>query len=288
MSRGTVACRTIVSAWRLAVLVGVVSAALWVPVTASAHVPFIESAQRSDARGTRDVPYPQAQPIPSPTISRAIYGYLAPSTNFDAYTFTVPREVTTEVAVIVPKRVGLETFRPGLRIYAEGADTSLVVPDPGDQPRVAFYEPFSFASFWNGATATTTFKPNERYFVVVEPPATGRKTGAYVLTFSGAEQFSAGDWFATAAAMPTIWLGSWAGGPARPGAYVCGVVFVLLVGLAVWLWVWRRRRRKAKAAAVSNVGETPPAAEQLADGADATAEEGDAETGSGQGPPERR
>jgi hypothetical protein len=224
-------------------------AALVLPAAAFAHVPFIEGAQRSDASGSQAVPYPQAQPLPSPTISRAIYGYLAPGAKFDAYTFTVSQEVTAEVSLIVPRRVGLQTFRPNLKIFAEGSGQVVNAPDPGAAPRTSFYEPFSVASFWNGPVTMTTFKPGERYYVVVLPPTTGRTSGAYVLTFGGAEQFSAGDWASSLEAMPVIWLGSWAGGPVRPGINVCGVVLVGVVGLAVWLWIRRRRRRRTDAAA---------------------------------------
>ena len=153
-------------------------------------------------QGTANVPYPQAQTLPAPTISRAVYGFLAPGTELDAYTFTVAQAVTTEVSLIVPKRLGLQSFRPSLRIYAEDSGKEQKIPDPGAEPRTSFYEPFSIASFWNGPAETVTFKPGERYYVVVEPPASGRKSGAYVLTFGGAEQFSAGDWAASIAAMP--------------------------------------------------------------------------------------
>ena len=224
-------------------------AALTAPAAACAHVPFIESSQRSDIAGPPGVPFPQAQTLPSPTVSRAIYGFLAPDTEFDAYTFTVAREVTTEVSLIVPKRAGLQGFRPGLRIYAEGSGDTLNAPDPGAEPRTSFYEPFSAASFWNGPSITATFRPDERYYVLVEPPKTGRAHGAYVLIFGGGEEFSAADWAATGAAMPTIWLGSWAGGPVRPGANACGVALVVLAVLAIGLWVRRRRRRRAEAAA---------------------------------------
>jgi hypothetical protein len=224
-------------------------AVLTAPAAAYAHVPFIESSQRSDSSGPPGVPYPQAQTLPSPTVSRAIYGYLAPGARFDAYTFTVRREVTTEVSLIVPKRLGLQGFRPTLRIYAEGSGDTLNAPDPGAEPRTSFYEPFSVASFWTGPSVTATFRPDERYYVLVEPPKTGRSHGAYVLTFGGSEEFSAADWAATGAAMPVIWLGSWAGGPVRPGANACGVALVVLAVLATGLWVRRRRQRRAEAAA---------------------------------------
>ena len=219
--------------------------ALMLPTAAYAHVPFIESGQRSDVVGTPEVPYPQAQTVPSPSISRAIYGYLAPAAKFDAYTFTVAQQVTTEVSLIVPKRLGLQGFRPSMRIYAEGSDEALTVPDPGLKQRRSFYEPFSVASFWDGPTTKAVFKPGERYYVVIDPPPTGRSSGPYVLTFGGAEQFSAGDWAASAAAMPVIWLGSWAGGPVRPGLNVCGVLLVVLLAGGVWLWIRKRRRRRS-------------------------------------------
>jgi hypothetical protein len=224
-----------------------VLSALMLPNSAKAHVPFIEAAQPSDLSGTENVPYPQAQTLPSPTISRAIYGFLAPSAKFDAYTFTVAQEVRTEMSLIVPKRMGLQSFRPSLRIFAEESGEILKVRDPGVDPRPSFYEPFSISSFWNGPVQTVTFKPGERYYVLVEPPATGRKSGAYVLTFGGAEQFSAADWAASAAAMPSIWLGSWAGGPVRPGLNVCGVTLVVALVAALGLWIRRVRRRAALA-----------------------------------------
>ena len=239
----------------LAASVAALLPALMLPARAEAHVPIIESAQPSDEQGTANVPYPQAQTLPSPTISRAVYGFLAPGTGRDAYTFTVATPVTTEVSLIVPKRLGLQNFRPSLRIFAENSGKEQKIPDPGADPRTSFYEPFSVASFWNGPVKNVTFEPGERYYVVVEPPVSGRKSGAYVLTFGGAEQFSAEDWAATLSAMPSIWFGGWAGGPVRPGLNVCGVTFVVLAGVVLWLWIRRARRRSASSPESTD---TPP------------------------------
>ena len=257
MRRARRSCRLAGDHGRLGIAMLFLLSAMVFPSVAEAHVPFLESAQRSDAPGSPAVPFPAAQTLPSPTISRAIYGYLAPGVKFDAYTFTVPNPVTTEVGLIVPKRMGLQTFRPSLRIYAEGSGQTVRVPDPGAEPRTSFYEPFSIASFWNGPVTTATFKPGERYYILVDPPSTGRASGAYVLTFGGAEQFSAGDWASSIAAMPVIWLGSWASGPVRPGINVCGAALVILLVLAVWLWVRRLRRREAATAEPQEPSEKP-------------------------------
>jgi hypothetical protein len=242
----------------LAVVAAALLPALMLPARAQAHVPFIESPQPSEAQGTTNVPYPQAQTLPSPTISRAVYGFLAPGSKLDAYTFTVAQEVATEVSLIVPKRMGLQSFRPSLSIYSENSGKLQRIRDPGTEPRTSFYEPFSIASFWYGPVKTFTFKPGERYYAVIEPPDSGRKSGAYVLTFGGAEQFSAGDWATSIAAMPSIWLGSWAGGPVRPGLNVCGVTFVALAVVALWLWIRRTRRRSMPS---HEPADPPPASE---------------------------
>lgn len=245
---------------------GVVTVALALvllaPAHASAHVPYIASGRRTDHVGTLAVPYPQAEAIPSPYVSRAVYGYLSPDAAFDVYTFTVPATTTIDIGLIVPVRVGLETFRPTLRVFAENSGVELAGVDSGQTPRSSFWEPFSAASFWTGPDVGARLTPDDRYYVVVYPPAQGRSSGAYVLTFSGPEKFTTSDWLRTGAMLPTIWLGSWAGGPARPGAYVCGVALVVLLVAAVSLWLRRRRRRRrrlAERAIDGRAADAPPA-----------------------------
>lgn len=240
--------------------------ALAAPSIADAHVPFIASGQRTDRIGTAAVPYPQAETIPPPNVSRAVYGYLSADAAYDVYTFTVPATMTVDIALIVPVRVGLETFRPTLRVYAENSGVELAGVDSGKSPRPSFWEPFSAASFWEGPTISAYLRPDERYYAIVYPPPIGKRSGAYVLTFSGPEKFTTAEWFRAAGALPTIWLGSWAGGPARPGVYVCGVLSVVLAIVVVWLWL-RRRRRRRRQLEVAHAARQAPAAPE-----DATAD----------------
>ena len=237
-----VACRR-AGLWAAVVFLLGSALLLLAPVPAFAHVPYLASPRRTDSVGTLAVPYPQAETIPSPYVSRAVYGYLAPDAAYDAYTFTVPTTTTVEIGLVVPVRVGLETFRPTLRLFAENSGVELVGVDPGTSARTTFWEPFSAARFWNGPSVIARLTPDERYYAIVYPPAAGKRSGAYVLTFSGPEKFTTSDWLRAAGELPTIWLGSWAGGPARPGVYVCSVTLVVLLLVALVVWVRRRRRR---------------------------------------------
>lgn len=232
------------------VIVAALAFALATPAGASAHVPYLATGQRTDRVGTAAVPYPQAETIPPPNVSRAVYGYLAPGAAYDVYTFTVPATGTVQIGLIVPVRVGLETFRPSLTVYAENSGIELAGLDAGENPRPSFWEPFSAARFWQGPSVYAYLTPDERYYAIVSPPMQGKQSGAYVLTFSGPEKFTTSDWLHAATQLPVIWLGSWAGGPARPGAYVSCVMLVALLVVVAWL-VLRRRRRRASAGGAS-------------------------------------
>ncbi len=214
------------------------------PARALAHVPTLEPATPSGAIGATSTPYPQATRLPSPDISRAIYGYLAKGQQRDAYAFEVDKPVTTTVELIVPKRVGLEGFRPTLQIYETTQRRIVAEQSGGSGKRASFFEPFSVASFWKGPTATVTFTPGERYYLVVGSGSGEVTHGPYVVAFGGAERFSAGDWLDSARVLPVIWLGSWSGGPQRPGATACCVALVALAIVVVVALVRRIARRR--------------------------------------------
>lgn len=214
------------------------------PAAAFAHVPILEEPGRiPDTRGSAEVPFPQAQQIPAPDKSIAVYGYLAKDDELDAYAFTVPEKTVTTVELLVPVRTGLGDFRPTLMVFSEGQGERDVVRDPGADPRERFYEPFSVASFYKGGSATLTFEPGERYYFVVTGGQGKRTHGAYTIGVSGAEEFSAAETAGTLMVLPTIWLGSWGGGPVRPGALACATLLVVLGVLGAFWWVRRRRRR---------------------------------------------
>jgi hypothetical protein len=225
----------------------VVAAALAWQTAALAHVPILELPGRHDVRGTAAAPFPNAQPIAAPTKSLAIYGYMAPDEQLDAYTFSVTAETTLTLDMLVAVRPDLADFRPTLTLLSSAADRPAVMPDPGTQPRKSFYEPFSVSDFYQGGSASVTLLPGRRYFLVVEPGAGARHDGAYTIGVSGGEQFTAAETVSTVLSLPTIWLGSWGGGPVRPGAMAAlsalGAVLVAVVALVA---LRHRRVRAAK------------------------------------------
>lgn len=218
---------------------------LLAPASAFAHVPILEQAGRApDTRGSAEIPFPQAQPIAPPTKSIAVYGYLARDQSLDAYVFTVPEKTVTTIELLVPVRAGLGDFRPTLMVFSEGKGERDLLRDPGTDPRERFYEPFSVATFYKGGNATLTFEPGERYYFVVTGGQGGRTFGAYTIGISGAEEFSGSETAQTLTVLPTIWLGSWGGGPVRPGALAGLTLLIVLLVLGTVWWVRRRRRRR--------------------------------------------
>lgn len=224
------------ASWCLAALVCVTAVAVASP--AYAHVPEIAAPVASDASSTTSDPYPSAQPIGGPTVSRAVYGFLAPGRDFDAYRFTVDSAVSTTVDLLVPARSDYAGFEPRLSIYEEGSgEERAASPGSGE----AEYEPFSIESFREVQTADLELVPGNSYYLVVRS-GPRLSSGPYVLAFSGAESFGSSEIGSTLLALPVIWSGAWAGAPPRPAAYgCCGSLFVILALVTV-LTLMRRRR----------------------------------------------
>lgn len=206
--------------------------------SARAHVPEIVAPVASDAGDASSGPHPSAQPIGSPTVSRAVYGFLAPGRDFDVFFFTVDSPVSTTVDLLVPARSDYAGFEPRLSVYHPGTGVERAAsPGSGD----AEYEPFSIESFREVRTAELELVPGDSYYLVVRSGA-GLSSGPYVLAFSGAERFSPSEIGSTLLALPVIWSGAWAGAPPRPAAYgCCGSVLVILALIAAWTFVRRRR-----------------------------------------------
>jgi hypothetical protein len=169
---------------------------------AQAHVPGLEP-------GSDDGPVS----IGGPEVSRATYGYLAPGDAYDEYRFTVTRQVTRAVGIIVPAYPEHTDFRPGIVIATEGRDR-LEILDGAAAPRPLEFEPFSLASFWHGAEQEVTFEPGLRYTLRVQP-GPGSTSGRYVVVFAGPEQFGARDIADTLRQLPLIWFGAYGGAPFR-------------------------------------------------------------------------
>ena len=199
-----------------------------VPAAADAHVPFVEPVRPSDTGTTAEPPFPAAVELPPPSVSRAVYGYLAPGRAYDVYTFRVAAPVSTRIELIVPERSGQKDFRPGLILF-DGARRAS--DDPGGE-RSLFLEPFSLSRFWEGAGLDVQLAPGDTYELVVVPGTGSVDHGSYVIVFGGAEAFTGQDVRETFRVLPKIWLGSWSGAPPRTSALVVvGVVVAALVGL---------------------------------------------------------
>jgi hypothetical protein len=167
------------------------------------HVPALEP--RSAEGATR---------IGGPEVSRAIYGYLAPDEEYDAFVFSVDKQVNQAIGIIVPARAEHEGFRPELRVLADGAEIALIA-DPGLPEREAEWEPFSLTAFWHGTEERLSFEPGVEYELHVEPGDGTETSGRYVIVFGGPEAFTAADSMRTIVYLPVIWFGAYGGAPAH-------------------------------------------------------------------------
>jgi len=187
---------------RLALVATVVAFTI-TPAAALAHVPDLE-------RGAPGAP----MQIGGPEVSRAIYGYLAPDEEYDAYRFSVDSPVQQAIGVIVPVRAEHAGFRPELRVFADGVEVALI-EDPGLPEREAEWEPFSLTSFWAGGEQRIAFEPGVAYELRVEPGNGPDASGRYVIVFGGPEAFTAADSARTLVYLPVIWFGAYGGAPAH-------------------------------------------------------------------------
>jgi hypothetical protein len=203
--------------------------------TAVAHVPDLE-------RGASGEP----MAIGGPEVSRAIYGYLAPDEEYDAYAFHVDAPVTQSIGIIVPVRAEHEGFRPSLRLFADGVEVALI-DDPGLAEREAEWEPFSLTDFWTGGEERIAFEPGAEYELRVEPGIGTDGSGRYVIVFGGPESFTAADSVRTFVYLPVIWFGAYGGAPAHWNwwALVPLAIGISVVVLVVRTVVRAVRRRGA-------------------------------------------
>jgi len=191
------------------------------PVTASAHVPWVETTKGFG-------PYT----VPGPDVSRALYGHLDGRT--ERLRFTVDEPVNTRLELLVPARAD-DGFRP-LVVVSGGGQRWQAGPDP--LPQESFVEPFSLSAFRRSGSVQLSLKPGVRYDIAVDARGSQR-SGPFVLAFGGAEAFGGDDIVETARVLPTIWLGTWGGQSLRPGAsWSLAVLFTIaLLGLVGWFLV---------------------------------------------------
>mgnify|MGYP001067158541 CR=1 FL=1 len=202
---------------------------------ALAHVPALEP--RSAEGATR---------IGGPEVSRAIYGYLAPEEDYDAYRFAVDEPVTQTIGIIVPARAEHEDFRPELRVFADGAEIAMIA-DPGPAEWEAEWEPFSLTAFWHGGEERLPFEPGVEYELHVEPGDGAESSGRYVIVFGGPEAFTAADSLRTIAYLPVIWFGAYGGAPPHWNWWALIPLGILALGVALVVRaVIRRTLRQAR------------------------------------------
>jgi hypothetical protein len=212
------------------------------PGTAVAHVPDLE---RNAFGGPMTVGGPE--------VSRAIYGYLAPDEEYDAYTFHVDEPVTQTIGIIVPSRAEHEGFRPSLRLLADGLEVALI-DDPGLPEREAEWEPFSLTDFWTGGEERVAFEPGVEYELRVEPGTGPDGSGRYVIVFGGPEAFTAADSLRTLVYLPVIWFGAYGGAPAHWNWWALVPLAVAVAVLAAIVRAVVRAVRRWNAARQTDLG----------------------------------
>jgi hypothetical protein len=215
--------------------------ALVLTPSAYAHVPIVGQPRDSEPLPLGAAPYSDAQRIEQPVKSLAIYGFLAHDESHDAYRFSVPREATVELELLVPVRAALRDFAPTLQVVEARTYDGQRVPSA---TRDTFFEPFSLTSFWRVAKGSVSLKPGHEYFFVVQAGEGQAQSGSYVIAVGGPETFTGSDWARTARALPVIWSGAWGGGPFRPGALWCFGFGLLAAVVGIVALVRRQRRRR--------------------------------------------
>ncbi len=182
---------------------------------AQAHVPLLEPAEHRGADGAEEgSAFPGAVQVPTPEVSRAVYGTLAPDEQFDAYRFTVDEGVTIPVHILVPADGELSDFRPSFALVGPGiesrgsppafiaqalsadasgggisADTPVMVVthEPGE--RSTFFEPFSLERYWEGPEVKAELVPGQSYFLLVWDEGVRSQALPYVLGLGDVERF---------------------------------------------------------------------------------------------------
>ncbi|MBE0476772.1 MAG: hypothetical protein IBX62_06745 [Coriobacteriia bacterium] len=220
--------------------------ALAAPAPAYAHVPVLEPSRSSDEVGRPSEPYPGAVGVRAPEVSLAVYGYLAEDELFDVYDFTPSEPVSTHVSILVPAEEDLGRFRPVVTVErATGTGARLVAEAASPPRRETFFEPFTLQTLYRGEEATVTLEAGQRYYLRVSPGSGGRRTGPYVVAFSGPERFGAGDAVRTLVRVPRIVLGLYGQAAFDPvPLLVLGAV--LAIGAGILIAIRRRAGSRSR------------------------------------------
>jgi hypothetical protein len=196
------------------VAVSVIMVIYLAAAAASAHVPMMESPE-SDS-------FNNAQKIPRPAYSYAIYANLEKPGDIDYYSFEVTKPMKAHVNLLVPYRPEYLDFYPVFAVIGPGLPApqgripfdlpkgygAVVISGAPAKDRPVYYEEFSKTNYYEGIPKfeQKLAQPGIYYIVVWHP---GNETGAYILGYGLAEKFTAKNWANTFKLLPSIKSGSW-------------------------------------------------------------------------------
>lgn len=178
---------------------------LFLPASAMAHKAFFVERSISG--------YEQAFEIPDPSVSYALYSELKKGDQVDVYKVVIREEMPFYLRILTPDKPATESFTPAFVVFGPGLPTSNDPPNypldiPDDMGRAIllptgeadkFYEGFTQTSYLQRQYFSRTLQPGTYYIAVYDPT---HKTGKYVLTTSGRDDFGLSDWLK----FPLTWL----------------------------------------------------------------------------------
>lgn len=157
------------------------------------HAPLFEASQADS--------YDTAQAIPDAKRPWAIFGEMKRPREMDYYTFVAKDEMKLKLQLLVPKKTGLEAFRPSVILIGPGISgkSTLVdelpsvsgamdiVPSENDYKKTMM-DKFTFITYRKGPVQEIAIPETGRYYLVVVP--NGGEVGDYVLRVGENEELS--------------------------------------------------------------------------------------------------
>lgn len=208
---------------------------------AFAHQPIIEPAGPTLRENIGDLARNAFLAKDPSVASQAIYGRLGAPGEVDLYKFSIARDESIPLEVLVPVRMSASKFHPTLAIIGPGLPEpdralpfsiaaglgALIIPPP-KFPRDVFFEPFSVERLYHGRKIEAALKAGQSYVVAVYDIGYG--TGDYVVGIGTIEYFGDLGLAETLGQIVRIKMGL-VGGRQAPWLDITAVL-ILLLGLA--------------------------------------------------------
>lgn len=176
--------------WIVAAIAGVLLLSLAMMLS---HTPVFEK----DRTNTYDA----AQMISDPAQPWAIFGEIDRLHELDHYTFIAKDGIELKVQLLVPKKKGLENFKPSIVLIGPGfSGTSAIIGElpsvsgaidlipEDDDYKTLMTDKFTFTKYWKGPTRTIEISEEGRYYIVVIPNED--EMGNYVLRIGEKEDLA--------------------------------------------------------------------------------------------------